>query len=525
MKSISKYFGLAGLFLALVGGFGYALAPVYRGFHVIPWVLALSCLAVYLGYNLEAARAFLTSRSARYGAGSALAVVFVLGVLVIIGILTDKHSVRYDMTESKRYSLAPQTLKVLENLKTQVNVTGFFQGEGGMNKRARDLLDQYAHACPKFKYKMIDPDRYPARAKAAGVTRYSVVVVEAEGRSEKINRLSEERLTNAVLRVTRPGKKVICFLTGHGEKDTAEDGQNGYSRVQSGLEDQNYKVESLLLMREKKLPENLAVLVVAGPQKDLWPEEIKAIENYLRRGGKVLFLIDPETVPGLAGFLTRFNVRLGRDMIIDKMGRLFGGSDLMPIVARYAKHPVTDNFKTTSFFPTARSVSVTKKKNEGVSALALAFTGKQAWAETNLIELKNGRARPVKGEDELGPVAVAVVGTVKLEGLEKDNPKAPRPQVQVKPEKEGKFIVFGDSDFASNTYLNLQGNGDLFMSAVSWLAEEADLVAIRPKEKKSQPLMLSRLEARFIFWAPVAAMPLIVLVIGAAVLLGRRRRP
>ncbi|MBW2622840.1 MAG: hypothetical protein JRD68_08020, partial [Deltaproteobacteria bacterium] len=86
----------------------------------------------------------------------------------------------------------------------------------------------------------------------------------------------------------------------------------------------------------------------------------------------------------------------------------------------------------------------------------------------------------------------------------------------------GNFVVFGDSDFVSNSYINLQGNGDLFLGSVNWLAEEGDLVSIRPKNAKSHPLLLTRANQQMVFWLPVVILPAIILLIGVLVLVRRR---
>ena len=192
--------------------------------------------------------------------------VLVLGILIFVAVLTYKHSVRYDLTAQQRYSLAPQTLKILAGLDRDVTATAFFQ-EGSTKIKAHDLLDQYAHASPKFKYEMVDPDRNPARAKAAGITRYDTVVVQVGDQSEKLSNLNEERLTNAIVRLTRPGKKIIYFLTGHGERDLTDIGQDGYSEVQAKLEDQNYEVKPLLLMQEVRGAQGCGRAGGGRPQK------------------------------------------------------------------------------------------------------------------------------------------------------------------------------------------------------------------------------------------------------------------
>jgi ABC-type uncharacterized transport system involved in gliding motility auxiliary subunit len=372
----------------------------------------------------------------------------------------------------------------------------------------------------------VDPDRNPARTKDAGITRYGTVVVEATGQSEKIFDLTEEKMTNAIIHVTKPGKKVIYFLEGHGERDLDSVEKNGYSQVKTTLEDLNYEVKDLLLMKQREMPRDAAVLVVAGPKKDLFPEELKTIERYLKSGGKVMFLIDPETVPLMSEYFEQFNVKLGEDIIIDKLSRLFRGDYLTPVVTNYTEHPAVENFNVATFFPLARSISVIDKKNDDVTTEVLAQTGRQAWAETDFAALKRGRAQFVKGQDLAGPISVSVVGTITVsDRLEPETTTDEKSKTERAGPRTGygKFIVFGDSDFAANSYFGVSGNGDLFTNALSWLAEEADLVAIKPKQEKSQPLMLTAIEAKLFFWLPVVVLPLVVLVFGAVVWTGRRR--
>ena len=517
MKRVSRRCGIAGLILLLLGVLGYGMAPQFKGFHVIPWFLALVCLAVYAAFHGREIRAFLFSRGTRYGAGSLISAALVLGIITFIAILTVRHNARYDLTENQRFSLAPQTVKILEGLTLDVQVSGFYQSEGAERLRAKDLLERYAEKSDRFKFELIDPDRQPGRTKAAGVTKYDTVVVRAGEESEKLKDLSEQTLTNAILRVTRPGKKVLYFLTGHGEKDLEETGKTGFSGIKTVLEGQNYQVKPLLLMERRNVPSDCAALVLAAPLKHLLPKENEALDRFFKQGGKVLFLVDPETSPELVGFLARYGVKVGEDVIVDKMSRLFGADYLMPLITQYTQHAITENFKVPCIFPIARSVSKadTSGGAQGVTVKVLALTGKQSWGETDLARLnRQGKAKPDEGVDLLGPVPVAVVGEIKAA----DEPgKAPA-------KKPGRFIVFGDSDFVTNAYKDLQGNGDLFTSAIGWLAEEDDLVAVRAKRQKSRPLFLTATQARLVFWLPVAALPLLILVIGALVLGSRRER-
>jgi ABC-type uncharacterized transport system involved in gliding motility auxiliary subunit len=414
-------------------------------------------------------------------------------------------------------------------------VTAFFQEGSPEAEEAKDLLEQYAYACRKFSFEFVDPDRFPAKARRYGITAYGTLVMETETREEKLAQTQEQKLTNALLRVTRKGQKVMYFMTGHDEKSTQDQGKDGYSAVKEAVEEQNYIVKDLLLMRAEEVPTDTSVLIIAGPKKNLFSEEMSSLRAFVDKGGHVLILVDPETDTGLAAFLRSYGIVVGQDIIVDKMSRIFGADYLTPIVSEYdGYHPVTEDFKAASFFPLARSVRKINDVPEHVNNTELAKTGTSSWAETNLKILKEGSAFFDEKKDSMGPVPVAVVSTInrKVEEPEDGGTEEPAGQAEDfhdRDDKDGKdaprparIVVFGDSDFAGNAYLNLSGNRDLFMNALSLLAEEQDLIAIRPKERESQPMVLSHTQGRIIFWSSVVLLPGAVLVLGVMVLRARR---
>jgi ABC-type uncharacterized transport system involved in gliding motility auxiliary subunit len=462
----------------------------------------------------------LTSRTARYGVGHLVTALLVAGIVVFAGLLSRNHAVRWDLTQDQRFSLAPQTVQILSGLQADVEAVAFFQGEGGAKLQGKELFDLYSRVSPRFTYRIVDPDRNPGQAKELGVTAYDQVVVQSGGAKEKVNQLSEEKLTNAILRVTKPGKKAVYFITGHGERDIKDEEKNGAGLFGAELEKQNYEVRPLLLAEQTAIPADAALLVLAGPEKDLVPAELDALEKWLRAGGRMLFLLDPETVPGMTAFMAKMGVELGNDVVVDNASRLYGGDYLMPLAAKYTDHPLTRQFNVVTFYPLARSVDVLREKPQGIEVLPLAFTSDQAWAETNLAQLHNeGVARLDKDQDEKGPLPLAVVGTITPADPASAQAGPPDPDDA----KAGRFIVFGDSDFITNQFLPSGGNSDLALGVVNWLAEQADQIAIRPKDRKNQPLMLDQMQARLLFWVPVVLLPLFVLGVGVLVIVTRRR--
>ncbi len=519
--------GYAGFIIIVATAIAYSVIPAAQRYTWVGWIVGLLCLVAYVVGSFNTILDYFKRRSARHGVNALILILLVLGILVIVEAISARHSARLDLTAGKRFTLSEQTSKILKDLEKPVHITAFYQEASPLAAEARDLLDQYAYASPKFSYKFVDPDRFPGEARRYKITAYGTLVLESETREQKITQPTEQELTNALLRVTRKGAKVIYFTNGHDEKSTEDYGKDGYSDVKKAIEDQNYSVRDLLLMRAKEVPADASVLIIAGPKNAFFPEEVSTIRGYIDQGGHLLLLIDPETDTGLRGFLKSCGIELSQDIIVDKLSRLFGADYLTPIVSEYSGyHPITENFNTASFFPLARSVSTAKDLPQHVQNTELAKTGQSSWAETDLVMLKKGNASFDNEKDTMGPIPVAVVSTIAHETKEADSGQTEETVEEPDDNKDGprpaRIVVFGDSDFAGNSYLNLSGNRDLFMNTLSWLAEEEDLIAIRPKKRESQPVVLSYIQGRVIFWTSVILLPGGVLIIGIAVFRHRR---
>lgn len=433
----------------------------------------------------------------------ALYLTIFLGILIVLTLFAQQYHLRFDLTTNKRHTLSPQSIKVLNKLQSSVKVIGFFT-TGAEKDKAKDLLEQYAYHSKNFDWTFIDPERHPLEAKKYNIHRYNTLVVQSGQKREQIYEISEEKLTNAIVKVTRKGKKTIYFLKGHGEHEIEDIEKNGYSKLKEILNEKGYEVKPLLLVKQPKIPEDTALLVIAGPQKALLSAEIEAIKTYLNKGGSGLFLLEPETGQELAKLLKEKGIVLDNDIIVDKMSRLFGGDYLIPVVVKYNQnHSVTKGFNLACFFPLARSINIEKNQDKGKRVEILAWTSENSWGEKDLSGLKGGKAI-YDEKDIAGPIPVAAASFSE--------------------EKNGfKLIVVGDSDFIDNTYLQVSGNKDLALNMINWLTEEQDLITIPPKKTHSKPLVLSSNQAQVLFWLPVIGLPLLVLLSGIVIYWKRRR--
>ncbi len=452
--------------------------------------------------------------STRYGLNTALLIVLAAGILIFIEAFSYRHVYKKDFTENKRHSLSEQTLKVLENLKEPVKVTVFAGKASAAYEQAQELFDQYKYQSKLIDVNLVDPDLNPDLAREAEIRRYGVPVAFLEtglGR-ETVTQLTEEQITNALIKVTRSEKKKVYFVAGHGEHELDGTDDAGLSAAKKMLQDKNYQPETLFLMRAEAVPADCAILVVAGAQTDLAEPELKSIADYIDKGGRVLFLVDPQTSPSLKPFLEKYGIVLGDDMVIDRMSRLFGGDYLMPVLTSYSQsHPITRNFNIASFFAVARSV--TPQNKPGMQTTWLAKTGNGSWAETDLAALEAGKASFDPAKDVQGPISLAAVSEL--------NP--PAEDTDSSGKKKGAVVVFGDSDFVSNARINLSGDADFFMNTVNWLGGEETLIAIPPKQSNFQPVMLTATDAKLLFVLPVIVLPGMMLM-GAIFVFVRRSK-
>jgi ABC-type uncharacterized transport system involved in gliding motility auxiliary subunit len=494
------YAGLAALAAGAILPFARPEWGQYRGFLIIGGILLVA--ASLLG-RIENFGAFFGARMTRYGLNAAVMILLVLGVTTIVQALSYRHSWRWDLTESKRYSLSSQTIQLLRGLKTDVNAVGFFRTDQPGKRVAEDLFKQYArYAGGRFTWRTADPDREPGLAKRYGIESYGTIVLESGGKSEKVLDAEEEKLTNGLVKVTRAGKRTVYVVQGHGEHELTSTERPGFSEAKGALERANYEVKPLVLAREGKVPEDAAVVLLPGPRNDLFQPELDALDAHVNRGGKLLVMVNPFQNEGLRKHLEKYGFVLDNDLVVENnpIGQLFGIGPEVPIVQQYERHPITrDMAGITTLFPLTRSISQAKPQPQGVTFDPLARTSPQSWGETNRQALQRGEAKP-DPEDPKGPLTVAAVAT-------KD---------------KARLVVYGTSNLASNQFLNLQGNRDFFLNTVSWLAEEEDQISVRPKDAKQTPVFFNANQAQLVFLLPVVVLPGLVLAGGIVAVVRRR---
>jgi ABC-type uncharacterized transport system involved in gliding motility auxiliary subunit len=516
VKRILGLLGWLGVVLVMAAVAIRFLKPEWQQWSSNLAIAGLVCTLLYiLSQWREVARSF-SGREARFGSVAVASVAVVLAILIGINYLANRRNKRWDLTAAKQFTLSEQTKKVLQGLDKPVTIRVFSRAEDF--DRFRNRLDEFKYASNKISVEYIDVERRPALANQYGVQQIGTVVLDYDGRIERVTGDGEQQLTNGLIKVVQGKQQKAYFLQGHGEKALDGSDRAGYSTIASSLTSDNFAHESIVLAQQKEVPADATALIVAGPKTDLFPAEIDMIKAYLARGGKVFFLIDPPSkadapeLTNVIALLKEWAIDAGTNVVVDVsgMGQMLGTGPEVPLAAKYDTHPITDRFNLLTAYSMARSVTGNMAGVNGRFAQNLIETSANSWAETDIKELTtSGRVkRDETAGDKPGPVSLGAAVSAPAEGVTTAKPDDPKPETRI--------VAIGDSDFASNGWLGIPGNRDLFMNAVNWLAQQENMIAIRPKDPEERRLRpLSASEDRWIFLATVVIIPGLILLAGA----------
>ncbi len=468
----------------------------------------------------------LQKRRVIYGAGSAVSVLLVAGILIVVALLASWHQIRFDTTRGKTQSLSAVTKALLQQVQKPVTMTVFLPEGSAERQNARDVLQRYVYQNSKVTFHFVDPEREPLKARELGYRYPGNIVLEYEGRRQLAERPDEQAISNTLRRVLKPERKVVYFLIGHGERDIARVGQGGFQVARQALENEGYEIKPLNLLTQAQVPQDAVVLILAGPKKQLLANEIEALKAFLGRGGRLLLLLEPFEDAGLQDFLAAYGVGLTQGIILDlnEVSRALGVSAVMPLVVQYGPSPITRDFQNiVTLFPLARPLSLSRDVKTA-ALIPLATTMKSSYEKMGKGWMKSGQAAFDPKEDKKGPFTLAVQAEIELQP-----PKAPKEKPQAKAATKASemdqtyMVVVGDVDFADNAYFNLFGNGDLFLNTVNFLASEESQITVR-EAVKAQLLRLTGGQIWSLFVASLVWAPLVMLVAGIWAYRRRRAR-
>jgi ABC-type uncharacterized transport system involved in gliding motility auxiliary subunit len=376
------------------------------------------------------------------------------------------------------------------------------------------LLKLYARRSSLFSYETIDPDKDPLKAKELGVTQAGEAVVKAGKKTEKVFSPDEEKLTNAVIRAVDPKKSTVYFVQGHGEftPDAREHGS--LSVLRQALENQGTSAQKLYLAGEKDVPDDADALLIAGPSKDFLPSELSALTRYFRKGGRIFYAVAAEDASNFDVWMANHTgVVRQKGLVLDPVSQIVTGNYLTPIVQRYGFRPISRDFNLVTLYPTCTALKAVQG-GAGSRPSVLGESSQNSWLETELNTLATEDVTFDPSVDSPGPLWLSAVYEAPAADA---GPKDAAPVTC-------RLAAFGDQDFLSDRYVNLSGNLDIAKNTLNWLLAKEGLITIS-KPKPAQSLLLPRPgQSFFLMWTPLVVAPGIVLALGVATAIRRRRQ-
>lgn len=483
-------------------------APEYKTLN-----LGLTLFSVCLGLLLMVLKAkelkvYVQSRYFKHVLYHVINVFFIVGILGVLNYLGNKNYKEFDFTHDKSNTLTEQTRKVLEMVKKPAKMTLFAKREEWSNMLS--LLKLYEGQNHKIEIAAIDTDVRPDLVKSEGITQNGTVMLEYEGKKAPFILLDELSVTNAFLKILRDDKIVLYFVTGHQELSCHEKSNEGISTLCERLRAQNYEVKDLDLTKIKTVPLDATGVFVLGPISGFLKQEAEILQTYLKSGGSLFLSLAPafksELYDNLVNLAEPFGLKMGKDIVIDRISTVQGAEATIPIVEKYDQdHPITAGFTMRTIFPLSASVSIIEG-NDTATILAQTSSFPGSWAETDLQGVTKGKAEFQEKKDQKGPIGLLGVGERREENSTRDS----------------RFVLMGSSSFLVNAYQGQSGNTTLFLNSVSWMANDEGIISLNRPGVEEVPIILSGQHLQLIFIVSILLVPIIFF--GAAIFVYRRRR-
>ena len=520
---------IVGLVATIAGVVLFLTIDEIRNFAISVLIIGLVLLFIALVLSPRAVAIFMAGRQGRYGTNVAIMTVAFFVILVLLNFLLFRSPNRLDVTATRIFSPAQQTLQVLDSLQGPIRANAFFSPTDRdstlTRQQTEDLLNEFARRSGSFTYRFIDPELNRSIAVNYDVTEFPVVVFEDidTGVHQGVFNFTQQDFVTGILVVTGTQQKQVFHLTGHGEASITrtlanETDDEGFDFAIQGMQRDNYRVFPLNLKQDGTVPEKAAVLVIPGPKQNLDEDEMNAVGDYISGGGKVILLLDPDAPDSYRKLLAVWGLAVGKHRIADLISNVAGESTT-PMVQRSNAQFGTSGLTGINiadqlnnvFFADATAVLPAIPLEDlpaFMSYTGLARTTPASWMESHQEITEYNPA-----EDVQGPLDVAAVmqAGASLAG-------------HIVPGENNltKIIVIGDSDFARNKFFFQSDNANLLLNSVNWLAEDYELISIREPAIPIRILVLNQREREFIKWTGWFLPPILMLVISIVVWWRRR---
>lgn len=508
MSKVSKIlFGISGVSILcfivtrlLVGG--------WIPFLWIPLAFFVCCFIGALVQERKTIGEFLTMKTTKHGMNMGVLIALVFVVLVVVNFLSVRHYKVWDLSGAQSNTLSDQSLKLVKGLDSELRIRFFYQkgveGNEENRKKFRELIKKYQDQTPNMKLEFVEVNERPDLTEEYGVTKGSgVIFLDYKGRRNRVEKIDEQEVTSALVKVTREKDKNIYFVVGHGERDL-EDAKEalGLNALKVMLENNRYTVKPIATNLNAKIPDDADVVMIVGPSQKFLDYEIKGLEDYLQRGGSLLLALKSKQTQGLERILAQAGLEPMNNYIMNLVDTPMGkavqqGQTLGTVFS--STNEITKIFGRSEATIFRNPMSFKRGQvPEGIAIDDLVKAPENSMSFANL---------DLKTEGPQGAFTLVAEAKGKFPGNQG---------------KDFELIVTGDADFLGNQLLMQSLNRDLVLNSVASLAKEASLISITPREAQVTKLQMT--DSNFYLFLFLFAIPVPVLLLGTSVTLWMRRR-
>ena len=240
------------------------------------------------------------SRWARRASAGSLSLVLTLVVIALLvgaNVLASKSTQEVDLTRGGLNTLAPQSVLAAHRLTADLQVIGLFRaGAGSGQTEAEALIGLFAAQSSHVKYRREDYNADSADIKRYAVKEPNTVVLDYRGKTQLLAQGSQGEVdfTAALLQLESDRVPLVCWAIGDGERDLKDINQStGYSTVADILAKNNFATRDMLLSQLTSIPSDCDELAIVDPTTELPAASVKAVDDYLGAGGKLLVAAEP----------------------------------------------------------------------------------------------------------------------------------------------------------------------------------------------------------------------------------------
>lgn len=436
-------------------------------------------------------------------------VLLTLVFLIAANFIAVRKYTTFDFSMAKVNTLSDQSIKLVKELKNDLNVIYFYKnGTEGVDQNRRaftDLIKKYQDQSDNIKLEFVEINERPDLVEKYNVHQSTqVVVMEYQERQSRIEKIDEQEMTSAIVKVIRTTDKKVYFLTGHAELslEEAKDGSS-ISLLKQLLKNSRYTVLEHSFNKSTQVPVDADILFIVGPKMNFLDVEVKALEDYLKRGGSLVIAVASNMKTGLEPLLKKFGVTMQNNYIASLIQNPLGIS----VDPRFARgsifsttHQITKPFggNQSTVFRLPTALLKTDPAPSGITINDLVKTNENSMGFADTKFNKAGEKGPFT-------IGMAINGKYDTSSVAEFN-----------------ILLFGDASFLNDQYLYQNLNRDLALNSVAFLSKEENLISITPKEVEMTQFNMNETQFVFFIFGFIIPLPLLFFV-SSGVLWYRRR--